>query len=83
MTQRYQSIGMLTRQHGDINENDKKCFFHGIRVFYVNAVSQALQKLPFNDDVLNHARYLNFDKSRDCTVVHLNISFPDTPIWFS
>ena len=81
------SIGMLTRQnlctlleHGDINENDKKRFFRGIRAFYVDAVSQALQKLPFNDDVLNHAQYLNFDKGVTVHLIQLNISFPDTPI---
>lgn len=65
------SIGLLTRQnlgtileHGDIDENDKKHFFDGVRAFYVNADNQALQKLPFND-FLYHAWYLNLDKRHD------------------
>ena len=64
----------MTRQHlqklfndGDITEHNKNQFFEGVRAFYVDAVNQALQKLQYSDDVLNHARYLNFEKRRDCT----------------
>lgn len=51
------TIGMVTEQHlqklvsnGDISTNHQK-FYAGVRAFYVDAASQALKKLPFDDHV--------------------------------
>ena len=30
------------------------------RAYYVDATTQALQKVPFADDLLNHSKFLNF-----------------------
>ena len=37
-------------------------FFEAVRAYYEDAATQALKKLPFSDDVLNNAKFLNFDK---------------------
>ena len=52
---------------GSISNRDKDCFFVAIRAFYVEGVTIALKKLPFDDLVLNHAKFLNFEKHEDCT----------------
>lgn len=38
-----------------------------MRAFYIDAASQALKKLPFNDCVLKNARFLNFEAKEECT----------------
>lgn len=55
------TIGVMTKQllhrlfnDGDIDENAKKTFYKSVRSYYADAVGQALQKLPFADDLLNH-----------------------------
>ena len=67
-------IGMVTKQclqkllnEDDICANDERKFYAGVRAFYIDATSQALHKLPFNDCVLNNARFLNFERKEDCT----------------
>ena len=47
---------------GDIGDHEHKKFYKAVRAFYVDATNQALKKLPFTDDVLHHARFLNFEK---------------------
>lgn len=68
------TIGIVTKQliqkllnEGDIDEHDMKKFYAGVRAFYVDAAAQTIKKLPFDDSVLNHARFLNFEKKEDCT----------------
>ena len=68
------TIGLLTRQRlrclleeGDITDHDFKKFIAAVRAFYQDASSQALQKLPFTDCVLNHAKFLNFEIKEECT----------------
>jgi len=52
---------------GSISDHDKDDFLVAVRTFYVEAVTKALKKFPFDDLVLNHARFLNFEKREDCT----------------
>ena len=68
------TIGVITKQllhklfeDGDIDDNAKKTFYKSVRSYYVDAVSQALQKLPFTDDLLNHSKFLNFQQRAHCS----------------
>ena len=68
-------VGLVTKQclrrlldGGDITDNGCKNFYSAVRAFYMDAASQALKKLPFTDDVLNHARFLNFEKKEKCVL---------------
>ena len=67
-------VGLVTKQclrrlldGGDITDHGCKKFYSAVRAFYMDAASQALKKLPFTDDLLNHARFLNFEKKEECT----------------
>ena len=66
-------IGFLTRQkllkleaEGDCTLLQKKKFFLGVRRFYEAAISYILQKFPFSDNLLKHAKFLNFEKRSSC-----------------
>lgn len=68
------TIGMVTKQclqkllnEGDISAHDKKKFLAGVRSFYVDAASQAVKKLPFEDPVLTNVKCLNFEARENCT----------------
>lgn len=68
------TTGMVTKQRlqklldeGDISTHDQERFYAGVRAFYIDAASQALKKLPFNDCVLKNARFLNFEAKEECT----------------
>ena len=68
------TIGITTKSclmklfdDGSICDRDKDVFFTAVRAFYMEAVAQALKKLPFDDLVLKHAKFLNFEKREDCT----------------
>lgn len=68
------TVGVITKQllnrlldNGDIDENAKKTIYKSVRSFYVDAVSQALQKLPFTDDLLIHSKSLNFQLRAHCS----------------
>ena len=68
------TIGIATKQRlkkflddGDISERQKKIFYKSVRSFSVDATSEALQKLPFLDEVLNHCKFVNFEVKDDCT----------------
>jgi len=52
---------------GSIIDHDKRLFFAAVRAFYVESVAKALKKLPINDLVLNHAKFVNFEKHDNCT----------------
>ena len=40
----------------------KKKFYVAVREFYADAANQAIRKFPFTDEVLNNAKFLNFEK---------------------
>ena len=68
-------IGFTTRQKlrklfddGDISELTKNKFYKAVRSFYIDAASQALKKLPFDDPVLSNSVFLNFEEKEDCSV---------------
>ena len=68
------TIGIATKQRlmklldgGDISERQKRTFYKSVRCFFVDAASQALQKLPFSDELLNHCKFVNFEVKDDCT----------------
>ena len=81
------AVGFTTRQkmnillqEGDITDRQCKCFYKGVREFYVTAVSQALKTLPFNDCLLNHCRFVNFEGRNECTfesVEYFCSKYPD------
>ncbi len=67
-------IGITTKQRlkkllddGDISERQKRIFYKSVRSFFIDAASEALQKLPFSDEVLNHSKFVNFEVEDDCT----------------
>ena len=68
------TIGITTKScltklfnDGSICDRDKNVFFIAVRAFYTEAIAQALKKFPFDDLVLKHAKFLNFEKREDCT----------------
>ena len=68
------TIGMVTKQclqkllnEGDISAYEHKKFYAAVRAFYVDAASQAVKKLPFDDSFLSNARFINFEKRDECT----------------
>ncbi len=68
------TIGMVTKQRlrkllneGDISAYEQKKFYRAARAFYVDASSQALKKLPFDDCLLGNAKFTNFEKRAECT----------------
>ena len=68
------TIGIATKQRlkkllddGDISERQKRIFYKSVRSFFVDAASEALQKLPFSDEVLNHCKFVNFEVKDDYT----------------
>ena len=65
------TIGMVTKQclqkllsEGDISAIDHRKFYAGVRAFYIDATSQALKKLPFDD---NTEWFLNVEGREECT----------------
>ena len=69
-------VGLVTKQclrrlldEGDITDHEHKKFYKAVRAFYMDAASQALKKLPFTDCVLNHAKFLNFEKKKSALLM--------------
>ena len=67
------TIGMVTKQclmkllnEGDISAYDQVKFYKSVKAFYMDAVTQALTKLPFHDDFINSAQFLNFEQREEC-----------------
>ena len=54
-------------KNGDIDENAMKTFYKSVRAYYVDANTQALQKLLFADDLLNYSKFLNFPQRVNCS----------------
>ena len=68
------TIGIVTKQRlkkllddGDISERQERIFYKAVRSFFIDTASEALQKLPFSDEVLNHCKFVNFEVKDDCT----------------
>ena len=66
-------VGLFTRQRlrslldeGDITDSQVSKFYSAVRVFYKDAVSQSLKKLPFTDYVLSHAKFVKFEFREGC-----------------
>lgn len=66
-------IGFVTRQtllklerEGDCSPSDSRKFLLGVRQFYVAAVAYINTRFPIGDEVLTHARFINFDKREEC-----------------
>ena len=60
-------IGFSTRQllnkhreDGEISDREVKVFYGAVRAFYSQAASYALKNLPFNDEVLVNAKFVDF-----------------------
>ena len=66
-------VGFLTRQtlsklerEGDCTSSDSKKFLLGVRQFYVAAVDYIKAKFPIGDQLLMHARFVNFERREIC-----------------
>lgn len=62
-------VGFLTKQtlqkllnDGDIADSAVTQFYKGVRMFYTKAVMYIKSTFPLKDDLLRHARSLNFEK---------------------
>lgn len=44
----------------------RKKFYYGVRSFYTSAISYIKQKFPFQDDLLKHAHFVNFENRAVC-----------------
>lgn len=62
-------IGFTTRltlnqlvHDGSISNCDVRKFYNGVRQFYIRSVQYIIVTYPLNDDLLRHARFLNFEK---------------------
>lgn len=61
-------VGFVTRQklraleNGDVSSQACRKFLQGVRSFYGAAVGYIKAKFPLEDDVLRHARVVNFEK---------------------
>ena len=45
---------------------DSRKFFRGVRQFYAAAFEYIIAKFPLRDDVLQHAKFVDFDKRQSC-----------------
>ena len=67
-------IGLMTKQllqkflnNGDVAVCDAKKFFTGVRSFYVATTRSILATYPLKDDVLKHAKFIDFERRKRCT----------------
>ena len=67
-------VGFTTKQlvqkllhDGDIAESDSKRFYRGVRAFYMTTAGYIISTYPLKDDVLKHARLIDFEKRQTCT----------------
>ena len=68
------TIGLVTKsclrkllEDGDISVNNEKKFYTCVRAFYIDAATQAIRKLPFDDIMLKHAQFVNFEHRENCS----------------
>ena len=65
-------VGFVTRQtplkleRGDCSTLDSRKFLLGVRQFYVAAVEYIRSRLPLRDELLIHARFVNFETRETC-----------------
>ena len=52
---------------GDINQYQKKKFYYSARAFYERAFKYALDNLPQSDELLKHAKVINWEHRKDAT----------------
>lgn len=52
---------------GDISAYEQKKFYVAVRLFYVDAASEAVKKLPFDDSFFSNTRFLNVGRRAVCT----------------
>ena len=62
-------IGFITKQmlnklldDGDIGNSEMKRFYNGVRIFYTTATQYIINTYPVKDEILMHARFVNFEK---------------------
>lgn len=62
-------VGFMTRQvlrqlldGGDLANSEVSKFYRGVRQFYVKSTEYIIATYPMKDDLLRHARFLNFEK---------------------
>ena len=66
-------VGFITRQilrqlfnNGDIAESEVTKFYTAVRRFYTTATEYVKKTYPIKDDVLSHAKFINFEKREEC-----------------
>lgn len=71
-------VGILTRSklnklvnEGDISPYTASQFVKGAKVFYTTAVSYALSHLPFDDEVLLNAQFVNIENRLEANFSHV------------
>lgn len=67
-------VGSLTKltqrkllNDGDIADSAVTKFYKGVRMFYTRAMQYIKSTFPLKDDLLHHARFLNFEKREEAT----------------
>lgn len=62
-------IGFITKQmlnklldDGDIGNSEMKRCYKGVRIFYTTATQYIIKTYPLKDEILMHARFVNFEK---------------------
>ena len=66
-------IGSITRQkllklerEGDVSPSERNKFYKGVRKFYERTIDYIRAKFPLSDDLLMHARFVNFGERENC-----------------
>lgn len=69
-------IGILTQQkvkslvdNGDVAPQKAVKFYRGVRDFFETAADYSLKHLPLDDELLQNASFLSFDKRLDADVL--------------
>ena len=66
-------VGFITRQtclklerEGDCSPSESRKFLLGVRQFYTASVECVNSRLPLKDELLVHAKFINFDMRENC-----------------
>lgn len=69
-------IGFLTKQtitklldEGDISSHEHDSFFQLARIFYMKSVEYLLKWCPLNEELLFHAKWVDFTRRLECTFI--------------
>lgn len=49
------------KREGDIAPSEERKFIDGVRQYYEAATKYVLDKFPLNDDILKHAKFVEFE----------------------